>query len=527
MVHFTKWKIALVVLVCVAGLWCAWPNLLSRDTAAALPEWLPVPEQINLGLDLRGGSHLLLEVETGVVIQELMEALVDTARAELRQARIRYTGLGADGASVRVTIMEPGRLDEAVKLLRDADADTAVSVDGDRITLTMTDAAIADRQRSAVAKTVEIVRRRIDETGVREPTIVPQGDDRVLVQLPGIDDPEQMKRLLGKTAKMAFHLADDQTPVAEALAGRVPPGSMLLPLDSQREGRGQQQRIVVQKRVVVSGEHLIDAQPTFDQQNNMPIVSFRFDTVGAKRFGDATSKNVGRRLAIVLDGRVISAPVIRDAILGGSGIITGDFTVEESNELSLLLRAGALPAPLRILEERSVGPELGADSITAGEVAGVVGLVVVAIFMVVAYGFFGVLADLALLFNIVLIVAALSVLQATLTLPGIAGIVLTIGMAVDANVLVFERIREEVRAGRTPISAIDTGYSRATTTIIDSNLTTLIAVTVLYVFGSGPIQGFAVTLALGILTSLFTAIMLTRMWVVLWLRRTRPKVIPI
>jgi preprotein translocase subunit SecD len=522
MMHFPRWQVFLVLAVCLAGLVGATPNLLSREQTEKLPGWLP--GQINLGLDLQGGSHLLLEVDTATVIRELMETLVDSLRAELRKERIGYDRLGVEGLGVGVTIQDPQRIADVRSLLRTLAPDTEVTVeDGNRLVVVLGEAAIRDRQRSSVAKTVEIVRRRIDETGVREPTIVPQGDDRILVQLPGISDPEQMKRLLGKTAKMTFHLIDAQTTVAEAMAGRVPPGSMLLPSDKDKDAQGRPLMALVKKRVVVSGENLVDAQPTFDQQTNLPIVSFRFDTVGAKRFGDVTSKNVGNQLAIVLDGRVISAPVIRDAILGGSGIITGNFTVEQTNELSLLLRAGALPAPLTILEERSVGPELGADSVAAGKIAGLVGLVLIAVFMVFAYGSFGFVANLALFVNIVLIIAALSLLQATLTLPGIAGIVLTMGMAVDSNVLIYEHIREELRLGRTPISALDAGFTRAITTIIDSNLTTLVAGVALYIFGSGPVRGFAVTLSLGIATTMFSAVVLTRMMVAIWLRRARPR----
>ena len=367
------------------------------------------------------------------------------------------------------------------------------------------------------------MRRRIDETGVREPTIQRQGTDRILVQLPGVDDPDRIKALLGQTAKMVFRLVDVSKSANEAIATKVPSGSELLaPL---MESASEPSLYLVKKRVMVSGEHLIDAQATF--QDGQPVVSFRFDTNGSKRFGKVTSENVNRPFAIILDNKVISAPVIREPILGGSGIISGSFTVKTANDLALLLRAGALPAPLTVLEERTVGPGLGFDSIEAGKLASIIGLCLVIIFMVVAYGLFGIFANLALFFNIVIILGALSALQATLTLPGIAGIVLTIGMAVDANVLIFERIREEVLLGRTPISAIDAGYKRALTTIIDSNLTTLFAAICLYSFGSGPIKGFAVTLAIGILTSMFTSIMLTRFLIVLWLRRKRPSAVPI
>jgi preprotein translocase subunit SecD len=524
LVYFARWKTILVLAVCAAGAAFAAPNLLSAPDAESLPSWLP-NKQINLGLDLRGGSHLLLQVETGAVIRERLETLVDSMRIELRKARIRYQGLGVTDDAAVVTIKDSDRVDEARELLRALDPDTIAQLDGDRLTLTLTEQAIRERISSAVDQSIEIIRRRIDETGVREPTIQRQGTDRILVQLPGIDDPERVKRLIGKTAKMTFHLVDDTSNVSEAMAGRVPPGSMLLPSVDQVDSQGRPRMYLVRKRVMVSGENLVDAEPSFQQGE--PVVSFRFDTVGGKRFGDATSKNAGHLMAIVLDGKIISAPRIREPILGGSGVITGRFSVAEAQDLALLLRAGALPAPLSILEERTVGPGLGADSIAAGRIASVVGLVLVVVFMVAAYGLFGLMADLALVVNMVLIAGALSVLQATLTLPGIAGIVLTIGMAVDANVLIFEYIREEIRAGRTPVSAIEAGFSRAITTIIDANVTTLIAAILLYAFGSGPVRGFAVTLAIGIMTSMFTATMLTRLMVVSWLRRTKPQTLTV
>ena len=527
MIHFAKWKVALVLGICLLGLVFAAPNFLASSDAEALPTWLP-HKQISLGLDLQGGSHLLLEVEVAAVIDERLEALVDSVRGALRQARIRYRNLGQESNGIRVSIIDLGKLDEAVRLLRVLDEGTTTeTADGGRITIVMTEDAVRDRRLAAVEQSIEIVRRRIDETGVREPTIQRQGDDRILVQLPGIDDPERVKQLLGKTAKMTFHLVDHRVSPSDALRGNVPPGSKVLPSVDEVGSAGRPRLYAIKKRVMVSGDNLIDAQPTIDQRDNQPVVSFRFDAAGGKRFGDVTRANVNRPFAIVLDGKVISAPVIREPILGGSGIISGNFTTQTAQDLALLLRAGALPAPLTILEERSVGPGLGADSIAAGKIASVIGLVAVIVFMVVVYGLFGAMADVALAVNMLLIAGALSLLQATLTLPGIAGIVLTIGMAVDANVLIFERIREEVRVGRTPISAIDAGYSRAITTIIDANVTTLIAAVLLYVFGSGPVRGFAVTLAIGIVTSMFTAIMLTRLLVVTWLRRTRPQTLPI
>ncbi|MCS5605433.1 MAG: protein translocase subunit SecD, partial [Alphaproteobacteria bacterium] len=389
-----------------------------------------------------------------------------------------------------------------------------------------TEEAIRERRRSAIEQSIEIVRRRIDELGTREPTIQRQGQDRILVQVPGLQDPERLKSILGKTAKMVFRLVDLTTSPAEILAGgRTPPGSELLESDERNPDGTPMDMYVVRKRVMVSGDTLVDSAATF--QDNMPVVSFRFDSVGAKRFGDATKKNVGKPFAIVLDKRVISAPVIREAIMGGTGIISGNFTVQEVQDLALLLRAGALPAPLKILEERTVGPSLGADSVAAGKIACVIAFIAVMVFMVLSYGLFGLAADIALLINLFLILGTLSILQATLTLPGIAGIVLTIGMAVDANVLVFERIREEIRTGKTPFAAMEAGYQRALGTILDANITTLIAAVILFAMGSGPIKGFAVTLGIGILTSVFTAVVVTRMMLVFWLRRTRPAALPI
>lgn len=539
MLYFAKWKIVLIAVVALAGIVFTLPNFVSRETADSLPDWLP-HQQINLGLDLQGGSHLLLEVDTAAVVRERLESLVEATRAELRKARIGYTGgLGVSKANrVLVRVRKPADVEKALELVKGLgnplapDAfgsgggqDIEVTEDGGVIEVVMTEPAIQDRKRAAVEQSIEIVRRRIDETGTREPTIQRQGEDRILIQLPGVKDPDRIKRLLGKTAKMVFRFVDTTTTVADANRGRVPPGSELLEQEPRDGDTGPARQYVVRKRVMVSGESLVDAQPSFDQ--GRPVVSFRFDSVGAKKFGDATSKNVGRLFAIVLDGKVISAPEIQSPILGGSGIITGGFTVQTANDLAVLLRAGALPAPLKILEERTVGPDLGADSVRAGKIASMLAFVLVMVFMAAAYGLFGLATDIALLINMALIGGALSVLQATLTLPGIAGIVLTIGMAVDANVLVFERIREEVRTGKTPFAAMEAGYQRAVGTIFDANITTLIAAVILFAMGSGPIKGFSITLGIGIVTSVFTAVVVTRMMLVFWLRRTRPVALPI
>ncbi|NYZ14267.1 protein translocase subunit SecD [Azospirillum sp. RWY-5-1] len=525
MVHIAKWKVILVIALCALGIVYAAPNLLGRQTVehlqASLPSWAPT-KTINLGLDLQGGSHLLLEVDVRSVVQERVNGLLDTARTELRQAQIGYTDLSADATGIGFTVRDAAQVDRARDLVRRTaaqDLETSVS-DGSRVRVAYTDQAIQTWTRQAVDQSIEIVRRRIDETGTKEPAIQRQGQDRILVQLPGVDDPERVKRLLGQTAKLTFQMVNTEVGPAELMAGRVPPGSVRLPM---AESPGQY--LAVQRRVMVSGDTLTDAQPTF--QDNQAVVSFRFDSVGARRFADATKENVGRPFAIVLDNKIISAPVIREPILGGAGVISGSFTVQTANDLALLLRAGALPAPLNVIEERTVGPGLGADSIEAGRIASIVGFVAVMALMIACYGLFGLFAVAALVINVVLIFALLSILQATLTLPGIAGIVLTMGMAVDANVLIYERIREEQRAGRSVISALDAGYSRAITTIWDSNLTTLIAAALLFILGSGPVRGFAVTLTIGIITSMFTAIMVTRLMVLAWMRRTKPKLVPI
>ncbi|WP_421709613.1 protein translocase subunit SecD [Algihabitans sp.] len=522
MVQFSRWQVVAVLVVVLLGFAFASPNLLPRQISESLPSWLP-NQQISLGLDLQGGSSLLLEVDMETVFEEELDNLVDTVRSELRQERIGYTGLRSEGDSVFFTLRDPAQAEAAREalLVFTGDALLRISDSTGEGEIELTAQVKQERQITVLQQSIEIVRRRIDELGTREPAIQRQGEERILVQVPGVENPERLIDLLGQTAQLSFRMVNsDVQPGLDP----VPPGSELLPMEDDGMGASQ---IVVRKRILVSGENLTDAQPTF--QDGEPVVSFRFDSTGAQRFGQVTQENVGRPFAIVLDEAVISAPVIREPILGGSGVISGSFSVQEAQDLALLLRAGALPAPLTVIEQRSVGPGLGADSIRAGEFAAVLGLLLVIVFMGSAYGLFGLFANVALIINLILLAAALSGLQATLTLPGIAGIVLTIGMAVDANVLIFERIREEARLGRGPVSAIDAGYKRAITTIIDSNLTTLIAALLLFQFGSGPIRGFAVTLAIGILTSMFTAIMVTRLLVVTWLRRRRTpaKALPI
>jgi len=530
MLHFEKWKIAVIAVFVVLGIAYAVPNLLSEDDRKAIPSWLP-NHSVNLGLDLRGGSHLLLEVDSETVINDRLTDMVDSIRNELRlvEPRVLRSGFRIEDLTVSFELRQPERMEQVLGIVRDvvntsgaggivgvSGPEVAVTTEGNRILATLTEEGVNNRLTSVVQQSVEIIRSRVDETGVSEPTIQQQGTDRILVQVPGIDS-DELIRLVGTVAKMTFHLVNM---TADPFADRVPAGSMKRFERSEVEG-GEPTPYILFKKVEVSGEHLVDAQIAYDQ--GQPVVSFRFDSVGAKKFAKVTTENVDRLFAIVLDDEIISAPRINSPIIQGSGIITGGFTPKSANDLALLLRAGALPAPLTIVEQRSVGPDLGKDSIEAGEIASLLGFGLVIIFMFVSYGpMFGLAANTALVTNLVLILGALSSLQATLTLPGIAGIVLTIGMAVDANVLIFERIREELRNGRSPLNAVEAGYKRAFTTIVDANVTTGFAAAILFAMGSGPVKGFAVTLGLGIVSSMFTAILLSRLIVALWLRRTRP-----
>jgi len=524
MLYFQNWKLALILGVCLLGVIFTFPNLFAPETIARWPSFLP-RQQLSLGLDLRGGSHLLLEVDMAAVEKERLNDLVDEMRTQLTAAKIGYTDLRADADKVSFNVRDLDRISDVKNIVNkiDPDIDAQIGPSG-AAALTPNQVALNQRRASAVDQSIEIVRRRIDELGTKEPSIQREGSDRILVQLPGVTDPEHAKKILQTTAKMTFQLVDANASPEDARAGRLPPGDVLLPSDTTRNGQPTQY-YVVRRRVMVSGETLTDASPTF--QDNQPVVSFKFDSTGARRFGDATRDNVGKPFAIVLDNKVISAPVIREPILGGAGIISGSFTTQSATDLAVLLRAGALPAPLTVLEERTVGPDLGADSIHAGALASVVGVALVVVFMVVFYGLFGIFADIALFFNLCIMIGALTMLGATLTLPGIAGIALTMGMAVDANVLIYERIREEVRGGRTLISALQAGFERAFGTILDSHVTTLVAGALMFWLGSGPVKGFAVTLSLGVLTSLFSAILVTRLQIVTWLRQTKPKMIPI
>jgi preprotein translocase subunit SecD len=552
MLHFAGWKKAFVALACLAALIFSAPNLFygtveqandarasieagnsgpTLDAAAsAWPSWAP-SAIINLGLDLRGGAHLLVEVSVADVHRERMDALWPEARDALRDLRdqigpVRRRSEGGD--TLTIVLDDPAGTDIAAQALSDlaqpvasgllggGGPDLEVDVTGATLTVSMSEAAIRAMDDRTMAQSLEIMRRRIDETGTREPTIQRQGEERILIQVPGIGSAEELLTIIGKTAKLTFHLVESVTEDANTRPG---PGNIIVP--DAEEGR----YYILPRRALITGDRLTDAQPGFDSQSGEPVVNFRFDVAGARKFGQVTAANVGRPFAIVLDDEVITAPRINEPITGGSGQISGSFTVESAAQLSILLRAGALPAKITVLEQRTVGPDLGADSIAAGETAVVIAFAAVLLFMGLYYGLFGLFANLALIFNVAMIMAVLSVIGATLTLPGIAGIVLTIGMAVDANVLVFERIREELRSGKGPARAIETGYERAFSAIIDANVTTFLAAAILFFMGSGPVKGFAVTLGIGICTSVFTAVVVTRLFVSLWFSARRPKVI--
>ncbi len=534
MLYFSRWKTTLIWLMVLAGFAFAAPNMFSRDSLATWPDWMP-KSQMPLGLDLQGGSHILLKIEQGDIIKDRLAVVRDDIRRLLRDESIGYTGLTGVNRVVQVRIRDDKQVALAKETLKELiqpisagllTGSSVVETELDEpepglLRYTLTDEGIAYRTSSALTQSIEVVSRRVNELGTTEPVIQRQGDDRIVVQVPGLDDPQRLKDILGQTAKLTFQMVDQSMPVQEAIQGRPPVGTSI-----KYSNDDPPVPYLIEDRVIVSGENLTDAQPTFDQRTSEAVVSFRFDNKGATRFGQATQQNVGKLFAIILDDRVVSAPRINEPILGGSGQISGNFTAQSANDLSVLLRAGALPATLTIIEERTVGPGLGQDSVDAGLLAAVIGSIGVLFFMVMAYGLLGVFANIALIANVAMIVALLSVLGATLTLPGIAGIVLTVGMAVDSNVLIFERIREERAAGRSVIQAIDTGFSRAMSTIIDANVTTLIAAVILFYLGFGPVRGFAVTLAIGIFTTVLTAFTFTRWMMAEYVRRRRPKELP-
>ena len=554
MLHIPLWKRVLIVGLCLVGITLAMPNLYySRVEAhndaiaatdrtgfeteaqavarASWPDWLP-SGLVNLGLDLRGGAHLLAEVQLADVYKARMDALWPELRRVLAEERATVGAVRrapSDPGELRVQIGEPTAMARAqqlaatlstpvVSLTGIGQNDLAISAEGDQIVITLSEAEKLATDNRTMQQSLEIIRRRVDEVGTREPTIQRQGSDRILIQVPGIGSAEELKSLIGTTAQLGFHPVISRGSTANAVPAI---GQVIYP---SIEDPGIY--YTLDAVPVVTGEELTDARPDFDQ-NGRPAVSFRFNPSGARKFGDFTAANIGQPFAIVLDEEVISAPVIQSHIPGGSGIITGTFTVETSTNLAVLLRAGALPAKMTFLEERTIGPELGQDSIDAGSLAAMVGLVAVVVFMIASYGLFGVFASMSLGINIAMIFGVLSAIGGTLTLPGIAGIVLTIGMAVDANVLVFERIREELRTAKGPARAIELGYQKAMSAIVDANITTFITATILFLAGSGPVRGFAVTLTVGIATSVFTAIYVTRLMLVFWFERRRPSTITV
>ena len=509
-------RILIIIAVCLVGIFFAVPNVLTDKTN--LPKWW---QPVNLGLDLQGGSSLLLQVKMDDVLRDKMATLEDSVRQSMREHKLRYQDLSSNKDGVTVKIADYNARDKAKEAFRKLDSGLVVNEDENTpeiVKISYNDQTMAELKNRVIDQSVNIVRRRIDELGTKEPIVQGQGADRVLVQLPGVQNPESVKILLGKTAKMSFHLVDETTSPTQAKRGKLSKTSRIM-----RGSEGEQ--YVVIRKPVVGGENLTDARVSF--QEGQPVVSFKFNTLGGRKFAEVTSNHIGERLAIVLDNEVISAPNIQTAITGGSGVITGNFTTKTANDLALLLRSGALPAPLEVMEERTVGAGLGADSIRDGVIASIVGFAAIIIFMLLAYGLFGLMVDITLFLNLAIMLGIMSFIGTTLTLPGIAGIILTIGMAVDANILIFERIREEVNRGRSIRDAISVGFTEAYRTIVDSNLTTLVAGAVLFYFGSGPVRGFAVTLTIGILTSMFTSVTVSRLLVEAWMAKFKPTKLPL
>ncbi|MEO6199175.1 MAG: protein translocase subunit SecD [Sphingomicrobium sp.] len=530
MLDFPRWKIWLVSIVVVLGILFSLPSLIAGTSLAkGWPAWLP-DNRISLGLDLAGGSHLLLEADSADAQKQRLQSMEDSVSTELRRAtRVDIGDLSTAGGRLSFMVRNPGQVDEAVDRMRALTRPVALTgnrdwdvnvLDSNRVVLSPTDSGSAQALKDAMGVARDVVRRRIDPGGTKEITVITEGDNRILVQVPGVEDPEALKKLIGQTARLEFKLVDQNADPVQVQQGRAPPGSMVLPMI---EGGGF---IAVKRRVMVSGEQLTDAKQGFDQDNR-PDISITFNSAGARRFARATQENVGKPFAIILDDKVLSAPNINEPILGGRAQISGNFTVKSANELAVSLASGKLPVKLNVIEERTVGPDLGKDSIHKGVVASIVATLAVIAFMLVTYGRFGVYATIALVVNGFLILGIMALFNATLTLPGIAGFILTIGAAVDANVLINERIREELRRGRRIMDAVETGYREATRAIFDANVTHVISAGIMAYFGSGPVRGFAVVLIIGVITSVFTAVYFTRMLVVLWLRRARPRAIHI
>ena len=530
MLEFPRWKIWLIGIIIAIGFVLSIPSLIAgTPLASRWPAWAP-QYKINLGLDLAGGSHLLLEADSADMQKQRLQSKEDEVSTELRRdPRIEIGDISTAGGRLSFMVRDATQVDAAVERLRklsqplgltgNRDWDVQV-VDSTRIVLTPTVAGSNQALRNAMTVARDVVRRRIDPSGVKEITVVTEGSNRILVEVPGVENPEELKKLIGQTARLEFKLVDLSANPADVQQGHAPPGSQVLPM---ADGTGF---VAVKRRVMVSGEQLTDAKQSFDQ-NGQAVVSIKFNTAGARRFGRVTQENVNKPFAIILDDKVLSAPNINEPILGGQAQISGNFTVETANQLAVSLASGKLPVKLNVIEERTIGPELGKDSIEKGIIASIVATLAVIVFMLITYGRFGVYTTYGLIVNALLILGIMAVFNASLTLPGIAGFVLTIGAAVDANVLINERIREEQRRGRKTLDAIETGYKEASTAIFDANITNVIAAVLMWYFGSGPIRGFAVVLMIGIVTSVFTAVNFTRMLVALWVRRKRPRVLHI
>ncbi len=513
---FNKFNLITLVVIFFIAVFYALPNLLTNFKFNSISSILP-GKTVNLGLDLKGGSYLLLQAEMNSVFNEKLDNTSSQIRRQLRKNKIKYKNLRTVDSRISFNIRNINDKKKVLSLLKEYSKDFLLNNQKNYFFLILSESGINKITESTMQQAIEIVRRRIDESGTKEPLIQQQGKDRILVQLPGIDDPDRIKRLLGKTAKLTFRFTHPEM-ISETLDlnSVSPPGYVLL-----TEQKDKNKFYMIQKKVMVSGEELTDAKAAFDQDGN-PAVMFTLTTSGGKKFGRITGKNIGRPFAIILDNKVISAPIIQGQIFS-NGQITGNFSVQEASDLALVLRAGALPVPLNIIEERTVGPGLGNDSIEAGKFASIIAIIAVIIFMIISYGFYGIFANIALLTNMILIIALLSILQATLTLPGIAGIVLTIGMAVDANVLIFERIKEEFRVRKELLSSVEHGFQKAVSTIIDANLTTFFAAFALFIFGSGPIKGFSVTLMIGLITSMYTAIVLTKFLTTAYVKKKEAK----
>jgi len=515
MLNFSKIKIISILAICFAAIIFAAPSFIINNSDSPILQKIEkvLPKnKVNLGLDLRGGSQLMLEVDFDAYFKEQLNNLNGEIKSSFRDEMVRVVPV-VNGDKIIFSLNDEEQKKSAKKLIKKLSNKVEIDENSGQFEVYFSELNISEMRQNLIKQSIEIVRRRIDESGTKEPTIQAQGDSRILLQVPGIENSSELKSILGKTAKMTFHFVADET-FSDKSLGFVSP-------DLERVSDYENRSYLIKKEVVLSGDLLIDANTTYHE--GQPAVAFRFNDVGSKKFAQITKENIGKIFAIVLDGKVVTAPRINSVINQGSGVISGRFTTKEANEVALLLRAGALPAPLKVIEERTVGPSLGLDSIKSGSLAAFAGLAFVAVFMFLFYGFFGFIADVAMIINIAIIMAVLSLIGATLTLPGIAGIVLTMGMSVDANVLIFERIKEELRDKKSVLVAVEQGFNQAFRTITDSNFTALIVAFFLYVFGNGPVKGFAVTLSIGIIASMFSAIVLTRMMIAIWIRKRRPK----